>query len=376
MADAPSYNDIFDTGRNEAIRLPTRFAPEIVDTDGSDVNVIISVGAAMADEVAAFLVQAFAEVFLSSAAKIGGEALDRYAYDKYQLIRLSTQAAVVPLSFSRTDTSQPLTIPAETECSTADGFIFSTVTDLVFLTGVAGPLIVTANATVAGTGGNSEKNAIDTILSALTDQTTIVTNTEVAAGGQPEEADTAFAARIRDFFVNARRGTAQAIFNGCVTTPGVAEANIIEVLDPNGAPGFRVEAIISDQNGQANSALVANVTLNLQAFRGLGVPVRVIGGAPAFVTIIIEGITFRSTANTNILIEEMRALIVSAVNELAPGTTLEVATIIRAMKFSPLVNVPGTALISPLGDLVALSNEVIRTSPSRVSINGVSGGLV
>ena len=75
MADAPSYFDIFDTGRNEAIRLPTRFAPEIVDTDGSDVNVIISVGAAMADEVAAFLVQAFAEVFLSSAAKVGGEAL-------------------------------------------------------------------------------------------------------------------------------------------------------------------------------------------------------------------------------------------------------------------------------------------------------------
>lgn len=376
MADAASFNDLFDVGRNESIRLPTRFAPEIVDTDGSDINVMISVSSAMADEVSAFLVQAFAEVFLSSAAKIGGEPLDRYAFDRYQLVRLSAQAAVAPLSFSRTDTSTPLTIPAETESSTADGFIFSTVTDLVFLTGVAGPLIVTANATVAGAGGNSEIGAINTVLSTLTDQTVTVTNAEPAAGGQPEESDTAFAARIRDFFVNARRGTAQAIFNGCVTTPGVAEANVIEDLDPNGSPAFRVQAIISDQNGQANSALVANVTLNLQNFRALGVPVRVVGGTPAFVTIIIEGITFQSTANTNVLIDEMRALIVAAVNELAPGATLEVSTIIRAMKFSPLVNVPETALVSPAGDLVALSDEVIRTSTSRVSINGIIGGLV
>ena len=78
--------------------------------------------------------------------------------------------------------------------------------------------------------------------------------------------------------MNARRGTAAAIFNGCVTTPGIAEANVIEDLDPNGSATFRVQAIVSDQNGQANSALASNVTDNLQNFRALGVPVIVIGG--------------------------------------------------------------------------------------------------
>ena len=374
MANAPSYADIFDTGRNEAIRLPTRFAKEIIDTAGSDVNVVLSVGAAMGDEVAAFLVQAFSEVFLSTAAKVGGEPLERFAWDRYGLIRQGAQAAVVPLSFSRTSGSTALLIPAETQCATADGVIFETVTDLVLSVGILGPLTVTAVATVTGDGGNSEIGAVDTVLSVLSDPQVVVTNAEVAAGGQPEETDTAFAARIRDFFVNARRGTALAIQNGAVVTEGVAEANVIEDLDPNGTPAFRVQVVISDQNGQANSALVANVADNLQDYRALGIPVRVVGGIPAYITIVIQGVAFKTTANTNNLISEMRSIVVAAINNLAPGATLERSTIIRAMKFSPLVIVPDSALVSPAGDIVPSFGQVIRTTASRVSINGTTGG--
>lgn len=377
MADSPTYEDLFDTGRNEVVRLPTRFAPEIVDTDGSDVQTAVAIGASMGDDVAGFLTASFAETFLSTAAQVGGEPLSRWVWDRYQLTRQDQQAAVVPVTFTRTDPTGALTIPAETQVGTEDGIVFATVTELVFPTeSNTGPLTVTANAILAGAGGNSEAGAINTVLSSLTESGVVVTNSEPAAGGQPEETDSALAARARDFFVNARRGTAAAIFNGCVTTPGVAEANVIEDLDPNGSPTFRVQAIVSDQNGQANTALATNVADNLQGFRALGVPVTVIGGTPEFVTIVIEGISFQATSNTNQLIDEMRGLIVSAVNDLAPGATLERSTIIQAMKFSPLVTVPDTALVSPAGDLEPSGTGVLRTSSSRVSINGLVGSVV
>ncbi len=377
MADSPTYEDLFDVGRNEAIRLPTRFAPEIVDTDGSDINVAIAVGAAEADEVSGFLTASFAETFLSTAAQVGGEPLNRWVWDRYQLTRQDQQAAVVPVTFTRTTPDGAgLTIPAETQIGTEDGIVFATVTELVFPSTVTGPLTVTANATLAGAGGNVEGGAINTVLASLSEAGVEVTNSEPAAGGQAEETDSALAARARDFFVNARRGTSAAIFSGCVTTPGVAEANVIEDLDPNGAATFRVQAIVSDQNGQANSALETNVADNLQNFRALGVPVAVIGGTPEFVTIEIERISFLATSNTNQLIDEMRGLIVSAVNDLAPGAILERSTIISAMKFSPLVTVPDTALVSPAGDLEPSGSGVLRTSSSRVSINGLFGSGV
>lgn len=378
MADSATYEDLFDVGRNEAVRLPTRFAPEIVDTPGSDINVSIAVSASMADEVSGFLVASFAETFLSTASQVGAEPLDRWVWDRYQLTRQDQQASVVPVTFTRTNpTAGALSIPAETQIGTEDGITFATVTELVFPSiNNTGPLTVTANAILAGAGGNSEGGAINTILSGLAEGGVVVTNAEPAAGGQPEETDSALAARARDFFVNARRGTAAAIFNGCVTTPGVAEANVIEDLDPNGSANFRVQAIISDQNGQANSALASNVADNLQSFRALGVPVTVIGGTPQFVTIVIEGISFQATSNTNQLIDEMRGLIVSAVNDLAPGATLELSTIITAMKFSPLVTVLDGALVSPVGDLVPSPLGVLRTSSSRVSINGRIGSVI
>lgn len=377
MADSPTYDDLFDVGRIEAVRLPSRFAPEIIDTDGSDVNIVVSVGAAQADEVAGFVVQAFGETFLSSAAKMGGEPLDRWVWDRYGIVRQEAQAAVVSVSFTRTTplANQPLSIGAETNVATEDGIVFTTVTGLVFAVGQVGPLTVTANAQLAGDGGNSEPGAINTILTSLSETGVVVTNALVAAGGQPEETNTALAARGRAFFVNARRGTAEAIFNGCVSTVGIAEANVIEDLDPDGSATFRVQAVVSDQNGQANTALATNVADNLQTHRALGVPVRVIGGTPQFVTITISGITFQATSNTNQLIDEMRSLIVAAINDLAPGATLERSTIITAMKFSPLVNVPDTALVSPAGDLVPTGTSVLRTTLSRVSINGLVGSV-
>jgi len=370
-----TYDDIRLTGRQEALRKPTRFNPAIIDTEGSDIDVVLSVGASMSDEVAGFAQQSFNEVHLSTAAKVGGEVLDRFVWDRYQLIRQEAQQSVATLSFSRPSAASPVTIPAATVVGTVDGQTFETVNELVMGTGVLGPVTVTAQAQIAGELSNVEIGAINQIISTLTDRTVVATNLEPAAGGIAVETDDALADRARNFFINARRGTRQAIENGCVTTPGVSQATVTEQLDEGGDPNFRVQAIISDENGQANAALASRVTDRLEDFRALGVPVRVTAGVPQFVNIVVEGITFASGANTTRLIDQIRAQIVNALDQQRPGKPLERATIFAALRLARLVTIPETSLVEPAGDLLpATVSSVIRTTKSRVSINGQTGG--
>lgn len=373
MADVPTYDDLLLAGRQEILRTPTRFNPEIVDTAGSDVNVVVTTGASMTDEAAGFSQQALNELSLSTAAKVGGEVLDRFLWDRYQLVRQGAQQAVVTLTFQRTDGSAARAVGAESVVATADGQTFETINDVVFAVGQLGPLSVTATAQTTGALGNVEAGSIITIITRLDDTTITVSNLEPAAGGAEEESDEAFADRGRDFFVNARRGTRRAIQTGCLDTAGVAQATVTEDLTPDGDPLFRVQAIISDPDGQANAALASAVKTNLEEFRALGVPVRVLAGTPQYVDIIVEGVTFAAGANTTTLIDQLRASVVTAVNQLAPGKTLERALIHAALKLNNDVSIPDNAVVEPAGDLVPTGSGTIRTTSARVSINGEVG---
>ena len=101
MADAPTQRDLFLAGREEAILLPTRFDRAIIDTPGSDVNTILQVAAAMGQEVVRYLQVGLNESALSTAT---GEALNRWIYDRYQLVRQEASNAVATLELSRTNT--------------------------------------------------------------------------------------------------------------------------------------------------------------------------------------------------------------------------------------------------------------------------------
>jgi hypothetical protein len=377
MASVPSYDDLREAGRQEILRKPTRFDPEIVDTEGSDVEIVVSVGASMASEATGFVQQGLNELSLSTAAKSGGEVLERFVWDRYQLVRQDAGQAVVPIRIDRTTTSAAASVPAETKIATADGVIFTTVNEVVFSVGQTGPLYVDSFAEVAGPLGNVAINTITVAITRLDDSTFAFSNEEPAAGGLNEETDDALADRARDFFVNARRGTRAAIQTGCVSTPGVAQATVLEDLDPDGNPLFRLQAIIADANGQANGALAAAVIDNLDGFRALGVPVRVIAGTPQFVDIVIENISFITGANTSTLLGQLRSGVVTAINNLSPGVTLERSLIIGALKINNSVLVPDNAVTTPTGDLVPSTvSGVIRTTQARVSINGQIGSVL
>ncbi|MCP4951047.1 MAG: hypothetical protein GY922_04280, partial [Proteobacteria bacterium] len=55
MADTPTQRDLFLAGREEAILSPTRFDRAIIDTVGSDINVVLNVAASMGEELARYM---------------------------------------------------------------------------------------------------------------------------------------------------------------------------------------------------------------------------------------------------------------------------------------------------------------------------------
>lgn len=367
MADAPTYQDLFDAGRREVLVQPTRISNDVVDIAGSDANIIVASSAAQADEIAGYALALYQESFLGTAQ---GQALDRWINDRYQLPRQAAVPAVVLLRFDRGGTVG-FTIPAGSIFSTDDGVDYSTIDDVVFAASQEGPLFVTANATQAGTIGNVPIAAVTTVQDTFDDDTLTVTNEEPAAGGADDESDDDYRARARDFFLSVRRGTKRAIETGARSVAGVQEATASEVLDPDtGNPFFRVQLLFSDLEGQGNLALGDRILLALDEFRGLGVPVSLIAGTPQLQSIVATGLLFEAGFSTTTVLNNARAAIVSAVNLLAPNETLRRAVILSALDTVDGLIVPDDALVEPAGDVVPNAGQVIRTQASLVNLSG------
>lgn len=371
MPDIPSFADSFDAARREILVQPTRITKDVVDIEGSDANIIVAGGASMSEETSAFALALYQESFLGTAK---GEALDRWVMDRYQLPRQTAQPAVVTLELTRSNTVG-FTVDTDSIFSTPDGVEFSTIDDVVFASGVLGPLTVTARALTAGTGGNVPTGTVTEVNGSFDDTTLAVTNTEPAAGGSVDEEDDDYRARARGFFLSARRGTKEAIEIGARAVAGVTEATAIEVLESTGIPQFRVQLLISDENGQGNLALAQLVTLALDEFRGLGVPVLVSGAVPQFVIVEAQGLQFEAGANTTAVLNDARERVLARINVLAPGETLRLATILAALNDTDQLIVPDDALVQPAGDLIPNAGSVIRTRSDLIALNSLAPTL-
>lgn len=368
MADVPTERDLFLAGRQEAILSPTRFDKAIIDTVGSDINIVFRVASAMGEEVARFLQVAINELSLSTA---NGEALDRWVFDRYQITRKEASAAVVTLTLSRTNTTPGFTIPAGSSFGTATGVNFTTATDVAFADGQIGPLSVLATAEQTGTAGNVEAATVTQVISALVDSSVIVTNAEAATGGNEQETDDELRSRARDFFTNARRGTRTAIEFGALEVARVSQATAAETFEETtGLPGYRVTLNISDSDGQANEALAGEVEESLDEYRALGVPVLVVPAVPQYVQISATGLLFEAGANTASVLDEAANRVLALVNGIAPGDTLRRADVLSTLSGTTQLIVPDGALTEPAGDLVPSTGTVIRTTRDRISLTG------
>lgn len=367
MATAPSQRDLFLVGRREAILAPTRFDRVIIDTEGSDVNVVLNASAAMGEEVSTYLQAVINERAISTSS---GEALDRLLYDLYQLTRKSAASAVVSLQLSRSG-SVGFTVPAGATFSTETGEVFATTVDVPFPANVLGPFSVTAIGQRTGTLGNVAAGTITKVTTAVADVTLSVTNTEAAAGGRDEETDDEFRARARSFFITARRGTREAIEFGALAVDEVAQATATEITSPGaGIPTYRVQLYVTDANGQANTVLAELVEESLDEYRALGVPVSVVPAVPQYVTVVASGLQFEAGVNTALVISQAADALVALVNGLAPNTTLRLADVLMTLTAVGGLIVPHGAVTEPVGDLVPNAGTVLRTTRDRIQLSG------
>lgn len=364
MADIPTQADLFAAGRREAIVQPSNFTPEILDTPGSDVHVVLQVGAAMGEEVATYASSSLNELSLGTAT---GTALDRWVWDRYQIRRKDAATAVVTLQLTRTDTSAGQVVPQGVAFASDSGVQYVTQTAVPFAAGQPGPLSVLAVADIAGTAGNTPAGTITTPSTAL-NPVIGVTNLEPAAGGAAAESDDVFRARARGFWIAARRGTRVAIEYGATQVAQVAQAQAAELFQPSsGLPTYRVRLYAADSAGQGNRALADAVAESLDEYRALGVPVQVSAAVPQYVVVTWSGVLYSAGANTTQVQADIRAATVAAVNALAPGATLRRSSLLAAAQGVQGAIIPEGSLVAPAGDLVPLTGQVVRTTADRVT---------
>lgn len=372
MPDLPTRAELFEIGAAEVLTraaarpLGERISEEAVFTEGSDINVLVNTGAALAEEVMRQLGLRIEVLFLDGAT---GADLDRLVADRFSpsIVRKAATPALVTLSLSRGSGSLPaVTIAIGTRFRSSTGIEYTTLAVASFAAAFAGTVTVPAQCVTAGTSGNAAAGTITAPSEPLSDPAIVVTNPEPAAGGDDSESDASLRERARAFFRTARRGTLSAIEFGALSVAGVRSASAIEELDSGGNPTGRVALFIADALGQANSALVAAVRSALVEYRAAGIIVDVSAAVPNYVPIEYL-LRFAAGVDTTAAADTVRFATVAAVNALAPGETLPVSLLFSVARSVAGVIVLDDAVVEPVGDLVPATGQVIRTRADLVS---------
>lgn len=350
MADLPDRRALFQIGRRAINLTPgLRINPKVIDTEGSDVNILLGAMAVMGEETIGGFSQCMKGLFVETSE---GDALDRVAYDKFQLTRQSAVPATVDLIIERSGIGAAGTYIAGSRVQTAGGTQFAIDVDAVFDTAT---LIVTVSATAlsAGPESNVPADKVNQFVDQPFSSAMTVRNPRGAAGGADQETDIEFRARILDFFPTIRRGTIGAIEFGGRSVPGVAFARAYEVINVcNGDPfpACLVELVVSDRLGGYSESMLQAVRDQLLNYRPAGIPVRVLGGAVQEED-VIWSLSYEPNIDTRRVRDEVRATSVAVAQFLGPGEILRRSSLIAAARAVPGAIVRDNSLVEPAGDI-------------------------
>ena len=385
MPDFPKFADMFRVFRDEAVGRSTRLTLNAVDRDGSDSNILGAAAAVVGEEAVATLASVEEGFWLDSAR---GRKLDRLAWDRYQMLRKPASPAFVYLRFT---TSAPagsaFAIPSNVNARTADGREFVTVAGTTFPAGSSGPVDVLARSTLAGLDQNVGPGTVTSLVTQIAGSPVglTVSNPESAVGGAAEEDDIPFKERIRQFWLNARRGVKTAIEAGALAIPGVRKATAFEGLTGPAWPNRMVSLVITDEFTDAlvkqgvavptyearSQAFAKVVQIGLDEWRGWGIPVFVTVAQVALVSVILR-LRFQATEVLNIdyLSLLARAQVVSFINQLPPGATLDPVDLVTVLRALPGLDIRGDEIISPAGLVVPVSPyQVLRSYMGIVTVD-------
>ena len=341
--------------------------PAQVDTVGSDVNLYVGSTSFLAQEVTRQLGARAAALMLDGSE---GEDLDRYAWDRYQLLRKDAAAAVVPVRYFRATTAGGSgSVPKDRSLLSLGGIEYVTATGATFgATTTTQP--ATARAAKAGKAFQVGRNQLRRFRDAPFDPSLEVTNDVPAAGGEDREDDDAFRERVRAFWLAARRGTLGAIEFGALTVPGVVSASAVESIDASVRPARIVTLYVADGSGVSNEALAARVREVLFEWRAAGIFVLVSSSVPSIVPVVLRLRFAANAQGTAALAETVRAAVFEFVNSLPVNATLlqgDLFAVLRRFASSGLFADQGS-VVEPAGDVVPAPGTTLRTTLSDVSL--------
>jgi len=380
MPDAPTFSDLFRTGRDEILLRNALVSRDAVERDGSDANILVAAAAAMADEAVGQNVQLNSALFLGSAV---GDDLSRLVFDRYGLVRKPAAASVGSVRFSTTAPSPTtFTIASGIVVQTATGTQFVTTESTIFSAGSIGPLIVAVRSVLAGPNQNAKANTITSIVSQISGSPSDlkVGNTLATVGADAEEKDDSLRERARRFFTTARRGTMSALEEAALGVPGIRSAKAFEVLDALGRPARMVQLVVADAFAEQfvdyttvppgyqplSQAITAAIQAALADVRPAGVYVQVIV-ANVVIQPVQLTLAFQAGANVSDAALRARAAGVNYMNGLAPGAPFIAADLLAQLRLVSGLVYTGGELLSPAGDVVVRPLQVLRTSLGLVS---------
>lgn len=386
MPSQPNFTQLFALARNEALLRNARLSRDAIERAGMDANVMIAAACAAGDEVSGSITDLQTALYLFSAT---GTDLDNLVFDRYGIIRKPDAASIGSVNFTTsTPAGSTFTIPSGTVLSSSTGTQYITTQDAIYSAGSTGPVIVMIRSALAGSGQNANANTITSIVSQITGapNNLAVTNPLASVGSDAAETDDALRNRAQQFFVTARRGTTSAIQNAALSVPGIRTATAFEVLDALGRPARLVQLVVAD----AFTEQFANTSVTPPTFPALSQAITVsVQDALAeyradgiFVQIVVANVVlqpvqlvlaFFAGVDANAVALEARATVVGYINALAPGAPFVPGDAnTPGTLYFQLANVPGLAftgkeVVSPIGNVIPKSLQVIRTTLSLVA---------
>lgn len=375
---APSWQDLYDAGRAEAlIRRPKARIER-----GTRYDMIVGAAAAVADRVIGYAADRFKATYVDGAK---GTDLTVLADDHYGIERFAAVPASGNVTFTRlAPTGVSVTIPTGTKLATARNaqgveIRFATSAPAAWGSGVGGTVTVNVQAQIAGVAGNVAAASITRILDPLPESFS-VTNAALLAGGAEVETDDALRARVRGFSTTIRRGTFAALEFGAKEVPGVANATAVE--DVTGAATVYVADASGGSTGTPQDVVVGlspdgsmtrTVAIELMNWRAVGAKVGVVGGALLTVDVAVQ-LTLRAGANAAALLTSIQSAIAARMAQLGIGETVyrsAIATTIRNVDSLNIVEAvvtlrTGADPFLPI-DIAPAGHEIARAGATTVS---------
>lgn len=248
-------------------------------TDVTDSSGLLSVLQAIARQIDEAYYAASLLKACFSISQATGSDLDLRAGDIGNMTRRAAIAATGTVIFYRNAGSGTVTIDQGTQVQTDDGILFQT-TQQATLTDANPPTIighatgqdsgaVPVVAVTAGVSGNVAAGAIDNLATRPTGVDG-VSNVAATVGGQDQESDDAFRARILSYVASLGRGTKQSIVAAVLGAQDAASGRTItfaSVIEDQSTPGVAT-LLIDDGTGQATTTATVSDELLTQGLDG------------------------------------------------------------------------------------------------------------